>query len=215
MADQWEYGPQDWGFNFMGEPYQDPMTDFPFLDFDELAAGDMWTENQSPTLHGAASSGMDIFGSDLWMENQSLLLHDPSFRETNISNGLDMTLSYKMGPKSESHTNSSSGLATPSTAPENSISPIQRNALPVPPLPRRPKKRRLEDYQSEFMGPEPVQNERRRRPYQEERRMEVGMVRQVGACIRCKIMKTPVSQPPHSREGIDSYQRSAGLEHHA
>ena len=204
MADQW-----DWSF------YQDPIADFTFLDFVELAAGDLWTESQNPPLHGATSSGLDIFSSDLWMHSQSVLLHDPSFRETHISNSLDMTFSYTMGPKSESHTDSSSGLATPSTTLKNSISPTQRNALPVPPLPSRPKKRKVEDYQSEFIGPEPLQNERRRRPYEKERRREVGMVRRVGACVRCKIMKTPVRQLPYPRKCIDSYPRSAAPEPHA
>ena len=201
MASHSEYGHQGWDFNFQGQDYLDPIDDytdlFPFarLEFDDLDAGDSWTENQSPLLHGPISSGMDIlFGNGLWVGQEALAFHGPNICETDISDNIDMALSYQMGHKSESHTNSSSsGLTTPSNLAESSISPTQVSCKPVPPLPKRPKKRTLEDCQSEFMGPNPVSGERRRRrPYEQKRRIEVGMTRQVGACIRCKIMKTPV-----------------------
>lgn len=201
MADRSDFDHQGWEFNFQGQPYLDSTADytdpFAFLEFDALTAGDLWVENLTPMLHGPISSGMDVFvGNDLWMETQPLL-HDPNFRDTNNSNGLNVTLTYSMDHKSESHTNSStSGLATPLTPPESSVSPAQNVCNPVPSLPRRPKKRPIADYQLEFMGPAPLQAEKRRRqPYETQRRMEVGMIRQVGACIRCKIMKTPVREP--------------------
>jgi hypothetical protein len=199
MVDQSNFNHQGWNFNFQGQPYVEPATGytdpFPFLDFGDLATGDLLAENETPLLHGPITSGMDIFlGNDLWMDNQPFTVHDPNFCNMNISNDLNVALSYDMRPKSEFHTNSSSsGLATPLTPPESSISPAQAACKPVASLPRVPKKRRMEDYQLEFMGPEPVQAEKRRRqPYKTDRRMEVGWIRQVGACIRCKIMKTPV-----------------------
>jgi hypothetical protein len=202
MAGQSECGPQGWAFNFQGEPYLDPIIDYtdPFalLEFDDVGGDDLWAGNQTPVLHGPISTGMDIFlGNDMWM--QSLELDGINFCETNISNN--------MGRKSESHTNSSSsGLATPQTLPDSSVSPAQASCKPVPPLPRRPEKRTLEDCQMEFMGPKPATSEKRRRqPYEQQRRMEVGMIRQVGACIRCRLMKIPVRYACIPERIMDSF----------
>ena len=200
MADQSGHGPQGWDFNFPGEFYLDPTacpTDpFAFIDLDNLFTSELGVDSNTPFLHGPISSGMDLFlGNDMWMGSLPTAPHN-NFDEINISNDLDMTLSYQAGHKSNSHTNSSSsGMVTPLTSPGSSLFPGQATYQPVPPLPKKPKKRRIEEFQSEFMGPQPVVSDKpRRRPYRDERRKEVGMVRQVGACIRCRLMKTPVSR---------------------
>jgi hypothetical protein len=60
--------------------------------------------------------------------------------------------------------------------------------------PRRPEKRRFEECLSEFVGTESVNKvTTRRKRYSIENRKKVDQVRKAGACIRCKLMKTPVS----------------------
>ena len=221
MADQSDHGPQRWDFNFPGEFYLDPMADptnpFSFIDIDNLFTGELWVDSHTSSLHGPISSGMDLFlGNGIWMGSPPTVPRNTNFDEMNISNDLDVTLSYEMGHKSNSHTNSSSsGLATPLTLPESSTFPTQATCQPVPPLPKRSKKRRIEDFQSEFMGPQPFVNDKRRRqPYKTERRMEVGMVRQVGACIRCRIMKTPVSRVWLPDWKLNLFHCSAASDYH-
>jgi hypothetical protein len=221
MADQSDHGPQGWDFNFPGEFYLDPMADpanpFAFIDIDHLFTGELWVDSHTPFLHCPISSSMDLFlDNGMWMGSPPTAPHSTNFNEINISNDLDMTLSYQMDHKSDSHTNSSSsGLATPLTPPDPSSFPTQATCQPVSPLPKRPKKRRIEDFQSEFMGPQPVvPDKRRRQPYKNERRMEVGMVRQVGACIRCRIMKTPVSRIWLPDWGLNLFHCSAALDYH-
>ena len=196
MADRFESG-QGWAFNFHGEPYLDPVVDytdpFAFPEFADLTFDILWAENQRPIPHCPIS--MDLFsGSDLQMEGQTLALHESNFNEMKISGDINVSLSYNMILNSGSQTNSStSGMVTPSTLPESSVSPFRNCSMQALPLPVTSKRSRPEDYQSEFMGPEPVAPEkRRRRAYQTGRKMEVGMIRQIGACVRCKIMKTPV-----------------------
>ena len=205
MADQSENRSQGWDFNFPAEFFMDPIADpFSLLQVDNLFTDELWADSQTPLLHGPISSGMDLLGNGVWMDSQFSSLDGNNVHEINISDGLDVALSCQMGFKSEYQTNSSSsGLATPLTPAESLISTAQVKPVP-PPRPKRPKKRRLEDYQSEFMGPEPEQTERRRRqPYEEERRVQVGMIRQAGACVRCKIMKTPVRYLLLLRENLD------------
>ena len=200
MANQSNFDHEEWGFNFQGQPYLEPIPEYPdpfaFPDFYNGDGGELWVGNGTSTMHGPISSGMDtFFGNDIWMDSQPLVLGRPIAVDREVTNDLKVAFSYHMGSKSESNTNSSSsGLATPLNSTEPSISPAQMASEPLAPLLERRKKRRMEDYQLEFMGPQPVQNEKRRRqPYQTMRRIEVGMIRQLGACIRCKIMKTPCS----------------------
>lgn len=78
------------------------------------------------------------------------------------------------------------------TAPlEWSSAPVQ---LAFNASPRRPEKRRFEEYLSEFVGIESVdKGPKGRKRYSTENRKKVEQVRKVGACIRCKLMKTPVA----------------------
>lgn len=199
MADQSSFNHRGLEFNFQGQPYLDIIADytdsFEFPEFDAPTASELWVENPPPMLHDPTSSVMGLFlGNDLWMETD-LFSHRPNSSDESISNDLNVTLSYNMGHQPESHTNSStSGLVTTLAPPESSISPTQVEDKLRSPLPSMSKRRRIEDYQIEFMGPEPVQTEKRRRqPYKTpERRMAVGKIRALGACVRCKIMKTPV-----------------------
>jgi hypothetical protein len=60
--------------------------------------------------------------------------------------------------------------------------------------PKQAEKRRFEECLSEFVGTESVdKGTKRRKRYSAENRKKVDQVRKAGACIRCKLMKTPVS----------------------
>jgi hypothetical protein len=87
-----------------------------------------------------------------------------------------------------------------SLEPDNvsTTTPLDRFSVPVQlasnPSPRRPEKRSFEDCLSEFVGTEPVvKGAKRRERYSTEDRKKVDQVRKAGACIRCKLLKTPVS----------------------
>lgn len=59
---------------------------------------------------------------------------------------------------------------------------------------RKPEKRKFEEYLSEFVGTQPVEKiARGRKRLSDEGRKKAYQVRKAGACIRCKLMKTPVS----------------------
>lgn len=59
----------------------------------------------------------------------------------------------------------------------------------------RPQKRKLEECLSEFVGTRPTNATKKgRRPFSTEGKKKVDQVRKAGACIRCKLLKTQVSQ---------------------
>ena len=200
MARQSHFDHQGWFLNFSGQPYLESIADYadPFalLEYENFDASELRAQNEIPILHEPISAGMDfLLSNDSFMLPQQLNLPKPNLLEMNTSDSVNVTLLYEMGYKFESRTTSSlSGQATSFNTAQFPSSLVQGTCPPGPSLPRRPKRERMEDYQLEFMGPQPVQTEKRRRqPYQTERRMEVGLVRQLGACIRCKIMKTSCS----------------------
>jgi hypothetical protein len=95
---------------------------------------------------------------------------------------------------------SSNRVPEASPQPDNvsATTPLERFSAPVQlasnASPRRPEKRSFEDCLSEFVGTEPVvKGAKRRERYSTENRKKVDQVRKAGACIRCKLMKTPVS----------------------
>jgi hypothetical protein len=80
----------------------------------------------------------------------------------------------------------------------SATTPLERFSAPVQLVfnasPRQPEKRRFEECLSEFVGLESVdKGTKRRKRYSTENRKKVDQVRKAGACIRCKLMKTPVS----------------------
>lgn len=88
--------------------------------------------------------------------------------------------------------------ASPHPAYVSTTTPLERFSAPIQlgsnASPRRPEKRSFEDCLSEFVGTEPVvKGTKRRERYSTEDRKKVDQVRKAGACIRCKLMKTPVS----------------------
>ncbi len=95
---------------------------------------------------------------------------------------------------------SSTRVPEASPQPDNVSTTIPLERLPAPvqlasnASPRRPEKRSFEDCLSEFVGTEPVvKGTKCRKRYSTEDRKKVDQVRKAGACIRCKLMKTPVS----------------------
>jgi hypothetical protein len=95
---------------------------------------------------------------------------------------------------------SSTQVPEASPQPDNvsTTTPLDCFSVPVQlvsnPSPIRPEKRSFEDCLSEFVGTEPVvKGAKRRERYSTENRKKVDQVRKAGACIRCKLMKTPVS----------------------
>jgi hypothetical protein len=80
----------------------------------------------------------------------------------------------------------------------STTTPLERFSSPIQlasnASPRRPEQRSFEDCLSEFVGTEPVvKGTKHREQYSTEDRKKVDQVRKAGACIRCKLMKTPVS----------------------
>ena len=95
---------------------------------------------------------------------------------------------------------SSNRVPEASLEPDNvsKTTPLDHFSVPVQlasnPSPRRPEKRSFEDCLSEFVGTEPVvKGAKGRERYSTEDRKKVDQVRKAGACIRCKLLKTPVS----------------------
>jgi hypothetical protein len=88
--------------------------------------------------------------------------------------------------------------ASPQSDSVSTTTPLEQFSAPVQlaftASPRRHEKRRFEECLSEFMGTESVdKGTKRRKRYSTENRKKVDQVRKAGACIRCKLMKTPVS----------------------
>ena len=88
--------------------------------------------------------------------------------------------------------------ASPQPEYVSTTTPLERYSAPAQlasnASPRRREKRSFEDCLSEFVGTEPVvTGTKRRERYSTEDRKKVDQVRKAGACIRCKLMKTPVS----------------------
>jgi hypothetical protein len=76
--------------------------------------------------------------------------------------------------------------------------PLILPATPVKPdlnaFTRRPEKRRFEECLSEFVGTQPMNMTKKgRKSFSAEGRKKTDQVRKAGACIRCKLLKTPVS----------------------
>jgi hypothetical protein len=88
--------------------------------------------------------------------------------------------------------------ASPQPDSVSTTTPLERFPAPVQlafnASPRRPEKRRFEEYISEFVGTESVdKGSKHRKRYSTEDRKKVDQVRKAGACIRCRLMKIPVS----------------------
>jgi hypothetical protein len=88
--------------------------------------------------------------------------------------------------------------ASPQPDSASTTTPLERFSAPVQlafnASPTRSEKRRFEECLSEFVGTESVdKGTKRRKRYSTENRKKVDQVRKAGACIRCKLMKTPVS----------------------
>jgi hypothetical protein len=87
--------------------------------------------------------------------------------------------------------------ASPQPDSVSTTTPLERLSAPAQiafnTSPRWPEKRRFEECLSEFVGTESVdKGTKRRRRYSTENKKKVNQVRKAGACIRCKLMKTPV-----------------------
>jgi hypothetical protein len=202
MTDQWQLGqPGLHGedFAFPSECFLD-ADPFSLFDFDNLFNDQIWAGIQTPRLNGPTASGIDLsLDNRAWLDSEPSAFNMLDMNNVSISDGLDVSLSYQIGHKPDFlSTSSSSGLATPFTSTEPSPgSSIQTTSQLLPPSPRQSRKRRIEDFQSEFMGPQPAGvDKRRRQPFKSQRRLEVGAVRKAGACIRCRVMKTPVIHHP-------------------
>ena len=164
--------------------------------FDLLGLGDDFLDllQVSQSLDAFELPAEDLlFDIDQWVEEQSPLVFGEDYSLTHISSNqsLEVALAYSQARESRSEYDlCSSGSVSCSNS--SSISIVPENMPSVTPL-KNPEKRRFEDCLSEFPGTLPVDIATKRRKFSTEGRKKVGQVRKVGACILCKLMKTPVS----------------------
>ena len=79
-----------------------------------------------------------------------------------------------------------------------------------------PNDTKFKDYLHEFEGgPDLGPPRRKRRKFEPDRRKEVSQLRKVGACIRCKLTKSPVSSLPYFSYITEADGNSAKLIYHA
>ena len=97
---------------------------------------------------------------------------------------------------------SAGDVSGPNTTDSQSAEPLNSSGLSLSQnrelsaSPVGPGGKNLEDCLFEFEGPKPSNtSKKRRKPFSNKRRREVGQVRRAGACIRCRITKTPVRVP--------------------
>jgi hypothetical protein len=121
-------------------------------------------------------------------EGAAIFCDDDDFANSDFANGREyLFTSYDQVPE-----------ASPQPDSVSTTIPLERFPAPVQLVfnvsPRRPEKRRFEEYLSEFVGTESVdEGTKHRKRYSTENRKKVDHVRKAGACIRCRLMKTPVS----------------------
>jgi len=139
--------------------------------------------------------------SHLDMHGSQLLTHIPTvpdytFQDLDILNGFAFSdvleLHFKTGHDAGSTSFEVPATPTPADAPMPTG--LEKSTNLVGPAPKSSKRRRIEDYLLEFDGPQPANMERHRRsPFKPEKRKKVGDVRKAGACLRCRLLKRPVS----------------------
>jgi hypothetical protein len=113
----------------------------------------------------------------------------------------DVVPNVTITPQSGSVSSESSSTALP---------PLQTSSTEIHPASsvslRKPEKRRFEEYLSEFVGTEPMNKTTKgRKQLSSEARKKAYQVRKAGACIRCRLMKTPVNHYQASHDAPDAH----------
>jgi hypothetical protein len=177
MADEYSFDGRDESFDLLGSGDD-------FLDMLQMS------ESMNP--FELPSEDM-LFNLDQWIEEQAPLALKEDYTQIEISSNqnLDVAIAYAQVSEPGSETDLS-GSSSVSSSNSSSLSPIPPNNPSVTP-PKKTQKRRFEDYLSEFLGTQPVDTATKRQKYSTEGRKKVWQVRKAGACIPCKLLKTPVS----------------------
>jgi hypothetical protein len=133
-------------------------------------------------------SSKQVSAGDVMAEEEAAPFYDNDFANLNFANDQEyLFASCDRTPK-----------ASPQPHLFSHITPLGQFSSPVQlafnASPRPSEKRRFEECLSEFVGTESVdEGAKRRKRYSPENRKKVGQVRKAGACVRCKLLKTPVS----------------------
>jgi hypothetical protein len=149
--------------------------DFGLSEWDVGALGDDFLEmlDMSQSIE---QYSFNLYSNEDWME----------FVDTN----LDLDIPFFVPSQLESQPNAPPYYEiTPDF--DHDLTPINETRSSIP---KDSKKINFEDCLSEFTVPQVVENiSKHRKRFSSERRREVSQIRKAGACVRCKIMKTPVS----------------------
>jgi hypothetical protein len=173
MDFQQEYDPNGWDFYLLNQSWLDLQA----ADFVDFGAFLDYQYNQD-------------FSST--MMDQVSALSDVGLPSIEHSNSSDSSVSHAL--VQETGTQAISVFSAPSvmhTSLEPSSTKVTQDVAAN--LSASPTKPKLEDFLLEFELPQAVPIILERRPYRPKERKKVERVRKVGACLRCRILKIPVS----------------------
>jgi hypothetical protein len=171
--------------NFQSWGYGGSAFDLPDHDFLALIGAFEWNEPMDMTTYSYTS----FEDNAQFLDTIDPISFSDHLGAPGAPNDTTESMEFSDGRVSESpinHSQYAERLYSPG------ISLSQNEELPVSPVDSA--ERSLEDHLFEFEVPEPnKRDKRRRKPYSHKRRKEVGQVRRAGACMRCRITKTPVT----------------------